>query len=249
MFFPDATIARGTTAFTFLAVLAFAGVPATAATCSNASLSGTYGFVHGISAISIKVAGQFEADGKGGLSGTYTESYSGRITTGTFTGTYSISPDCTGALTFSKEMFSPTSYDIVLNNDNRNFQLIEAYRGYNQNGYGVAQGASSCKPVNQTLAVNLFTAYPTPKAWVGQWILDEDGNISGVATEDLDGSIIPSQSVTGKYTVNADCTGTITVTPSKESTMHFNTVTVDDGKEILLIDSDNDVALLGTAQQ
>jgi len=67
MLFANATTKRGAAAFTLLAALTIAAVPATAATCSDASLHGTYGYMHGIVATDVKVVGQLKANGKGEL--------------------------------------------------------------------------------------------------------------------------------------------------------------------------------------
>lgn len=55
--------------------------------------------------------------------------------------------------------------------------------------------------------------------------------------------------VTGIYTQKADCLGTAQITPKGFAAMNFNTVEVDGGKELLLIETDNSTFRTGTAQQ
>jgi hypothetical protein len=87
-----------------------------------------------------------------------------------------------------------------------------------------------------------------PAETVGQVTLDGKGNISGTETFTNNG-IISTLSVTGTYTENSNCTGTWTVIPSGGSAIDFNTVVVNSGKELLLIESDNNTNAAGHAQQ
>jgi hypothetical protein len=56
-------------------------------------------------------------------------------------------------------------------------------------------------------------------------------------------------SVTGSYTEKSDCLGTAQVTPKGSAAMNFNTVEVNGGKELLLIETDSGTFLSGTAQE
>ena len=74
--------------------------------CSNASLKGTFvhlgsGFMTSPSAAASPFAGlgTESFDGKGGVVGNATASVNGNIIGGTFTGTYSVNPDCSGTIT------------------------------------------------------------------------------------------------------------------------------------------------------
>jgi hypothetical protein len=67
----------------------------------------------------------------------------------------------------------------------------------------------------------------------------------------VQGTIYDMIPVSGKYSENAECTGTVEITPdnSNLTTMHFNMVVVNAGKELLLIETDPDTLVAGTAQQ
>jgi hypothetical protein len=57
--------------------------------------------------------------------------------------------------------------------------------------------------------------------------------------------------IKGTYTETAECTGKMEIIPGNDAipTMHFNMVVVSGGEEFLLIETDNNTLLGGTAQQ
>jgi hypothetical protein len=235
-----------------------AAAPISAAVCSNVSLKGVYGYFHGrpggLGAQPVDaVQGQITADGAGHISsGSFTLSSGGTISTGALTGTYSISKSCTGTLTFNSEDQSPADFNIVLDNSNKGFQMIQTDVGNDQPGFGLAEGTVTCGLSGKklTLATNFIaTLLPgdVPEAIVGQVTLDGKGNLSGMETQSDNGSI-STFSVTGTYTENADCTGTARITPSGGSATNFNTVVVNAGKELLLFETDNGSLAGGNAQ-
>lgn len=227
------------------------------AACSKASLKGVYGYFHGrpggIGTAVTVLVGQITADGAGNVSGSWTDSVTGTIQSGTFSGTYSISNNCTGSLTLNNEDQSPAHFNLVLDDGNKGFQMLQTDSGTGQPGYGIAQGAATCglSGKKQTLATNfLGTLFPSKvvEGIVGQWTLDGKGHISGNQTLTVAGAI-STVTVTGTYTMDGDCLGTVQVTPSGFSTMNFNTVLVDGGRELLLIEADTDTLVAGTAQE
>jgi hypothetical protein len=231
-------------------------VPAWASsTCSNATLSGVYGYHHGRFAGSTEfqeVMGQFTADGAGNITaGSWTKSYTGIITTGTTVGTYSISADCTGAITLDTEDTStPAHYNIFLDNQSTGFQMIQTGYNFDQPGSGQALGTADCSVPGkkQVFATNFQTLYPLAESIIGQIVLDGQGNLSGRVTFSIN-FVTFSMAVNGAYTENSDCTGTLTIEASGRPTMHFNTVTVSSGEELFLLETDPGTILAGTAQQ
>ena len=74
--------------------------------CSNATLKGTFAHIGtGIITAPPAMAGPFAGlgtetfDGNGGVTGNATGSFSGNISSATFTGTYTVNSDCTGTMT------------------------------------------------------------------------------------------------------------------------------------------------------
>jgi hypothetical protein len=231
-------------------------VGSASAACSNATLNGVYGYYHGrpdgVSGQRALV-GQMIADGKGNLSGSWTTSLNGTISTGTFTGTYLISKNCTGSFTLSNEDESPANFSIVFDDSHKGFQILQTDNGTAQPGFGFEQGKVTCGLTGkkQTFATNLLgvlTSVPAVDAIVGQVTLDGKGNITGNETFSVLGTIA-TLPVSGTYTENADCIGTIQITPQGMAATNFNTVVVNGGKELLLIETDNDTVVAGTAQQ
>jgi hypothetical protein len=226
------------------------------ALCSNTNLNGVYGYYHGRpgGSGSLRVlVGQFTADGQGNLTGSWTMSLSGTISTGTFTGTYSIAKNCTGTLALSNEDIGPANFNIVLDQDNRGFQMVQTDNGVTQPGFGLTQGTVTCglsgkKQAIATDLLGVLFSTSNAEAIVGQLTLDGKGNISGSETFSVGGTntVVP---VTGTYTQNADCTGTVQITPNGSAALNFNTVAVNNGKELLLIETDNTTLIAGTAQE
>lgn len=238
-------------AVALLFVTMLAAAPSSA-TCSNATLKGTYGYSHGRvgGEPAVKyVVGQITADGTGSLTGLWTMSDTGTISAGTFTGTYSISKDCTGSLTFSSEAVTdgPTKFNIVLDDGNKGFQMIATKENYDQPGFALPGTCVLGK--EEVLALNLATLYPELESFVGQLTLNGKGTITGIVSYSVAGDT-GTADVTGTYTEKADCTGTMQLKASApDVTLNFNTVAVNGGDELLLIETDNGRLLQGTAQQ
>jgi len=101
----------------------------TSSNCSNANLSGGYGYtVNGTSASAqpYSLVGRFVADGKGGVTGSGVEAFDGVISRPTFTGTYVVNANCTGTanLTFNSGGSAPLEFIIV--DDGKTVDIIVA---------------------------------------------------------------------------------------------------------------------------
>jgi hypothetical protein len=125
---------RSTIAKTFVAAvvtaLALGIAPAAKAQnrgCSNLTLKGTYadkdtGFITG--------AGQFAGvnietfDGNGGLTGSGFSSVNGAISSGTYSGTYTVNPDCTGTYTVEFSGIPPIHAFFVLDEGGNELQVL-----------------------------------------------------------------------------------------------------------------------------
>lgn len=237
-----------------LLIIALAVSPASAATCSNASLKGVFGYDHGRPGASNAgvTLGQLTLDGKGKItSGSWTESLNGTISTGTTTGSYSVAKNCTGTLTLNGESNSTDHYNIYVNAGGKMFQMIETDSDSNQPGFALAQGTVTCgltgkKLVLTTNLVGITSGSITDT--VGQVTLDGKGGISGKEVFTLNGAT-SNLTVKGSYTENSDCTGIWHVTPKNLNQTNFNSVIVNSGKEVLLIQTDNGTTTAGNAQQ
>ncbi len=232
----------------------FAVGSASAASCSDATLKGVYGIIFsglGGDGTPRAIVGQGTADGKGNLSGTATKSKDGTIITVTSTGTYSVAKNCTGSATFIDQDGETRDVSFVFDAGNKGFQGIQTDSGRVISGFGLAEGAAVCGEdgKKQTFAANLSGSVIDvgQVAFVEQVILDGKGNVSGNGTFSLAGAIY-TVPITGTYTENADCTGSAQITPQGYSTLNFNFVVVNVGKEILLIETDTGTIVSGTMQ-
>jgi hypothetical protein len=80
---------------------------------------------------------------------------------------------------------------------------------------------------------------PGLRANVGLFTADGKGNISASGTKSKDGLITQYKNIAGTYTVNSDCTGSITWTKSDGEEKYVDFVIVDGNNEIFTIDADD----------
>jgi hypothetical protein len=243
---------------TLIAILLFLGLmtiarPAAAA-CSKASLKGTYGISWGWPQAlydgtqnEAMVVGQITADGKGHLSATETVSYLNSIQTTTVTGTYTVAANCTGTISLAPDLFN-----IYVNGNNNGFQMILTTAGFEALGFGLPQVSDTCGLTGkaQNLGLNLAGTIPAASvniAIVGELVLNGKGKVTGTVSINANYSN-SVKTVTGIYTEASDCTGTLQITPKGSSALNFNTVSVNGGAELLLIETDSGTVIGGSAQ-
>lgn len=245
---------RVITAVVFFFATMICAESARATSCSNESLVGAYGFSFGWPQALYfgnqgVFVGQMTANGKGSLtvSGTGT----GVLTSGSFKGKYSVAANCRGSFTFD-ENSSTAHFLFVLDEGNKGFQMIRTDSDWETPGFGMAQVATTCglTGTKQNLAINVVGTIPGSsinKAIVGQLQLDGKGHITGgeiLMSVNFSNSTV---SVTGKYTEETNCTGTLQITPKGSATLNFNTISVNAGTELLLIETDSGTVIAGTA--
>ena len=217
-----------------------------AATCSNATLTGVWGYFVG-------AVGQFTADGNGNITaGSQTVSNGGTILRQTYTGTYLVATNCTGSLTLHFIGGGTATANFVLDQMNKGVQIIPTTSGNNGSGFGAAEGTVTCGLIGQTatFAAILFGKYTRTQTKVDdvlQVILNGHGSLSGSGTFNIGGTIT-STPISGTYTESSNCTGTATI-KAGTSTFHFNFVVVAAGKEIFMIETDSGTAVGGWMQQ
>jgi hypothetical protein len=101
---------------------------AAVATCSQATLHGTYLFAYDGVQIKGKDKGPFATagyqvhDGNGKVNGVYSANFNGKIFSNEpFSGTYTVSADCTGTATFT----DGTHYDLFVAPNGRMFTFVQ----------------------------------------------------------------------------------------------------------------------------
>jgi hypothetical protein len=226
-----------------------------AATCSNASLSGTYGFLHdGTDSNGTPATAAVSQITFDSTTGTFTvettASHGGVIATESLTGTYAVASNCTG--TGNPTGASPFSIVVT----SRGFLALHLF----SEGFAVKQGSPTCTNAGvkgrfgfETTGVFLAGA-PTigAVAFIGELKLtvnaSGEGVISGHVASSEDGTFVTfaEEPVTGSYKVDKDCRGRVTITPKGFSEMRFHFVVVDGGEQMLAIETDADTVVSGT---
>jgi hypothetical protein len=82
-------------------------------------------------------------------------------------------------------------------------------------------------------------------ASAGRFTFNGQGGLVGGETDSFNGQVT-SVTDNGTYTVNADCTGTMTMN-SSSTTFHLNIVIVDDTRQFKFVDTDPGLVLAGTS--
>jgi hypothetical protein len=111
-----------------------------------------------------------------------------------------------------------------------------------KHGVPVVYAATGCSDATLTgnYAINLsgFTSQgPTtgsaiPVTVVGVFAFDGAGNLSAGYSESTNGAIATGQTGSGTYTVNSDCSGSLTFTAGNAVGFTANTVIIGAGKEV-----------------
>jgi hypothetical protein len=224
------------------------------ATCSNASLSGTYGFLHNGTDSNgtpfTAAVSQLTFDSATGtFTGETTASHDGEIVTDLpLTGTYKVSTNCTGKGT--PQGGSPFSIVVTPTG----FLALHLFA----EGFAVSQGSPTCTTAGvkgsfgfETTGVFLDAATEAV-AFIGELKLtvnrSGEGVISGHLSASEDGTFqtFAEEPVTGSYRVGRNCRGRATITPKGVSEMHFDLVVVDGGNEMLAIETDTGTVVSGT---
>jgi hypothetical protein len=89
-----------------------------------------------------------------------------------------------------------------------------------------------------------------PEGVTGKDIFHGNGKFDSLATISIGGDIIPGDAAPGTYTINSDCTGTVTVimTPPVPD-VHLDIFVAPDGSEFFTIQTDPGNVLSGTIQR
>lgn len=88
-----------------------------------------------------------------------------------------------------------------------------------------------------------------PVAFVGWADFDGASSLDGADWASFNGAI-SARHTTGTYTVNDDCTGTVTfVSETRNVEAHFRLVLVDGGKQVFFIETDPNTVVSGILRQ
>jgi hypothetical protein len=233
--------------------------------CGPHSLRGGYGFAFqgqvvppGVAELDIGGAGRVVFDGHGGISGREWASTNGQPETLTFTGGYTVAPDCTGTITIVNSNGRTDRGKIALVEGGQEVNFIETDPGVVLTLHLSRQSISGC--TNRSLS-GVFNASQSGSAFnpagveqgdVSLFItlhFDGRGHESGSSTASFNG-FPASDTFTGTYQVNPDCTGSATDTfTSGQPEGHVKFVLVERGNEIKFIAADPGTVFAGTVDR
>ena len=236
----------------------FALTSAAGATCSNASLSGTYGFLHGGTdsngTPATAAVSQVTFDSTTGtFTGETTTSHDGVIATESLTGTYAVASNCTGTGT----PMGGIPFSIVVTSTG--FLALHLFA----EGFAVKQGSPICTNAGvkggfgfETTGIFLAGAPATGAvAFIGELKLSVNAHGQGVISGHIAGAenstilTFAEEPIAGSYFVAPDCRGQATIRPEGLSEMHFSFVVVDGGTELLAVEIDPHTVVSGTLQR
>ena len=215
------------------------------AACSNATLIGNYGFtitgVDSSGSLSASV-GQITADGSGNITGVFTNSTAGVITSNIpETGTYSVKTTCAGTATLTPSGGTATTFSLVLVSNGAQVEMTETKAGSSQYGYALAQGKATCTNAGIKNVFGFrgggYTSSLAPNAWTGQVKMNGLGVVAGNESASFGGTI-ESFSLTGTYSVSSNCTGTASFKGSNGNVSNTYFVIVNGGLSMMQIETD-----------
>ncbi len=221
-----------------------------AASCSNATFKGVYGYIaNGYDGTSTTVSvGQMTSTGTGSLSGKFTRSLAGTIQTFTFAGTYSIAKNCTGSISYTIDGYT-SHYNLVVDETDKGVQLLRTDSGVADTGHAAPLATATCglsgKASRYSAKIYGGVNGTGAVGYVGLLTLDGKGNASGTFTYNIAEMTTSNVAVSGTYTQSSNCTGTLQLKATGFSTLNFSTVSVDSNKQLVLIETDSETIVGG----
>ena len=211
-------------------------------TCNSASLNGAYAL--NISGRQVTASGNFTGafqangtatfDGLNKVSVTLVSDTNQAVGTPlTWSGTYSIQANCEGATTITTG--GSATLNLLLYNGGTNFLLTGSDSTYSYSGSGNTQGATCSASSFSGVYIFSGTGFAIASNAVagvengtGLLQFDGQGNVTLNATMSATGVTPPAQlTLTGSYSVSANCLGSATLTDSKANSyvMSFSVYT------------------------
>jgi len=229
--------------------------------CGLRSLNGAYGYAFqgqvippGTTEFDAAIAGRIVFNAHGGLSGYEWDSTNGVQETLTFTGSYSVQPDCTGTATLVNSNGRTDHITLGLIEGGQEFNFTVTDPGVVITGRPSRQGLTRC--TNKSLS-GVFNAAESGSDFTPAGVENGDdslfftihfdgrGHEFGSATLSINGSSFPD-TFTGTYHVNPDCTGSASNTFASGGSDHVNFVIVEQGNEVKFFNSEPGIVFAGT---
>ena len=229
--------------------------------CKNATLNGPYGylmtgqvFLTNAGFVSYADSGSLTWDGSSKITGSSTLNVDGQSSSRTFTGTYTVNADCTGSVAFTDSLGNSGNLNMVIIESGVEIRLIEADSAAVISGDAKPQ-QTNCISNNVTgpyafgIRGGFYDSTGTFQLFADTGTLTSDGigTFSLSDTASVAGNV-GARSMSGKYTISSNCTGSTTLTDSSGDSEALN-FTVVSGGEILFSETDSGVIVSGTAQR
>lgn len=206
--------------------------------CSTASVSGTYGAVLYGSTSSgdvLAYGGQVTFNGKGSFSGSWTTNFDNDITTVLVTGSYKVASGCTGIITMNAQGSPTLDFNLVVDSSQR-LELIVTNAGLSVIGYALPQGQATCTAAGLA-GTWAWNSNGLTAGFIASVALSAKGMISGLSTIVVNGDVESNLQTGGTFTIDSNCTGTISFTLNGQQQPTADFVVVNGGKQILVTDA------------
>jgi len=227
-------------------------------TCTTSSLFGTYFYVlsgnyySGADSQFVPYAevGRFVADGNGGISGQSTASTGLTLGPLVLNGSYTLAGNCTGTMALNTQTLNlqllSGGQSVLLASSSMDFVVTgQAYRAASSGGGVCANGLLSGTygyVMSGQVALSSGDYYYSE---TGQLLADGNGHITDTNVYDLGGGG-RSDSGSGTYNINADCSGTVQLV-YPEGTYTYN-IALAQGGDLLFLETDPGTGVAGTGQ-
>ncbi len=227
-----------------------------AQSCSNASLTGRYGFLINGSSNGAPIAamGQIATDGSGHISGIESFSENGTISANlSVLGSYSVKANCTGTMIIQAQGRSKQNFDVTVFSAGKQIDMVETDSGTTELGTAHAQLSKSCVAVGPKGLYGLLGTGAEvgvgPLALAGKVVLHGNGTLDGIETTSENGSVTSGQKIGGGIKILPRCIGAASIEIGNSGPIHLNLVVVDGGAQVLFIEVDDQTLISGSLER
>jgi hypothetical protein len=83
----------------------------------------------------------------------------------------------------------------------------------------------------------------------GRFVADGQGNLTGKESDSFSGQVLRGDPYTGTYTIDSDCTGTLSTSSQAVGSAAYDFVLVNNGAEIQLVETDGGTNITGVGKK
>jgi uncharacterized protein (TIGR03437 family) len=235
--------------------------------CGGSTVSGTYFYLlagtvsNSGQGVPYAEFGELVANGSGNITtGQSRQNLDGQTNTYALSGSYTVSSNCTGAFELAINTQQQTSIKLNFQIINNAQSMLVAVPNANEVVTGTAYrttaapgGSATCGngSLSGTYGYVLTGAESSAgRSFLysnsGQLFADGNGNLTATALVNLGGTF-SSVSGTGTYSLASNCQGTAAIT-TQAGTSNYIVAVVQDGQQVLFLETDTGTTVSGTAQ-